>query len=282
VSPKKRSGTRSAASSTSRPPEPLTLYLDESLDGESLATALEQAGARIIRGSKHFPRGTPDETWLNECGRNGWIVLTRDKRIRYRVLERTALHEAGVKAFVFTGGNVSLKHTVQILVPGRRTRQYWPHRPRRTASIHLSRRRERQAQAHGLIADARRTRRRRAAPALFRTTAASRVADGPRRANNDPTGMVRRHFPVIHAPETSRLGRPVSKADIARHQRATMKSLERLRDRCRRNRRGTSGECLLLTAPSSRTRPSAVLRRAYLSGSKAASAVSGRERAYSR
>jgi hypothetical protein len=107
VSPKKRSGTRSAASSTSSPPEPLTLYLDESLDGESLATALEQAGARIIRGSKHFPRGTPDETWLNECGRNGWIVLTRDKRIRYRVLERTALHEAGVKALVFT---------VQILV----------------------------------------------------------------------------------------------------------------------------------------------------------------------
>jgi len=116
VSRKKRSGTRSAASSTSRPPEPLTLYLDESLDGESLATALEQAGAKVIRGSKHFPRGTPDETWLNECGRNGWIVLTRDKRIRYRVLERTALHEAGVKAFVFTGGNVSLKDTVQILV----------------------------------------------------------------------------------------------------------------------------------------------------------------------
>jgi hypothetical protein len=115
VSKKKPSGTQSAASSISRPPERLTLYLDESLDSESLAAAFTEAGTQVIRGSKHFPRGTPDEVWLPECGRNGWVVLTRDKRIRYRILERTALHEAGVKAFVFTGGNVSLKDTVQIL-----------------------------------------------------------------------------------------------------------------------------------------------------------------------
>lgn len=54
--------------------------------------------------------------WLAECGLHGWIVLTRDKRIRYRVLERTALRAAGVKAFVFTGGNVGIMDTVQILV----------------------------------------------------------------------------------------------------------------------------------------------------------------------
>ncbi len=43
-------------------------------------------------------------------------MLTRDKPNRYRVPERTALQEAGVKAFVFTGGNVSLADTVRILI----------------------------------------------------------------------------------------------------------------------------------------------------------------------
>ena len=46
---KKRSGTRSAASSTSRPPEPLTFFLDESLDGASVVEALCDAGALIER-----------------------------------------------------------------------------------------------------------------------------------------------------------------------------------------------------------------------------------------
>jgi hypothetical protein len=116
VSPKKRSGTQSAANSNSRPPEPQRVYLDESLDSESLAAALTEAGISVIRGSRHVPRGTPDDVWLGECGTHGWIVLTRDKRIRYRVLERTALQENGVKAYVFTGGNVSLAATVEIIV----------------------------------------------------------------------------------------------------------------------------------------------------------------------
>jgi len=54
--------------------------------------------------------------WLAEAGRNKWVVLTRDKRIRYRLLERLALHEGRVRAFVFTGGNVTVKDTAAILV----------------------------------------------------------------------------------------------------------------------------------------------------------------------
>jgi len=116
VQAKKRSGTRSAASSISRPPEPLTFFLDESLDGASLVAALRDAGALIERLTDHFPRGTPDEVWLTRAGQRGWIVLTRDKRIRYRQLERLALHAAKVRAFVFTGGNVTMKDTAAVLV----------------------------------------------------------------------------------------------------------------------------------------------------------------------
>lgn len=110
---KKPSGTPSAANS--RPPEPLTLFLDESLDSDSIARALEAAGAKVERLTKHLPKGTDDQTWLALAGSLGWVVLTRDKRIRYRQLERQALESAGVRAFVFIGGNVTLSDTAAIL-----------------------------------------------------------------------------------------------------------------------------------------------------------------------
>ncbi len=112
---KKPSGTRSAASSSSRPPEPLTLFLDESLDATVVVDALREAGATVVRLTDHFEKGTEDRVWLERAGAKGWIVLTRDQRIRYRRLELLALQAARVRAFVFTGGNVDMKNTGAIL-----------------------------------------------------------------------------------------------------------------------------------------------------------------------
>jgi len=69
----------------------------------------------VERLTDHFPKGTLDEIWLTEAGRQAWIVLTRDKRIRYRYLERLALKNARVRAFVFIGGNVTAQETGAIL-----------------------------------------------------------------------------------------------------------------------------------------------------------------------
>jgi hypothetical protein len=99
----------------SKPPERFTIFLDESLDSDSIARALREAGAEVERLTAHFPKGTSDERWLALAGSRGWVVLTRDKRIRYRKLERLALMTAGVRAFVFTGGNVTLGETAAIL-----------------------------------------------------------------------------------------------------------------------------------------------------------------------
>jgi len=115
VPTKKPSGTRSAASSSSRPPEPLTLFLDESLDATVVADALRAAGAAVERLTDHFAKGTEDRIWLEWAGANRRVVLTRDKRIRYRRLELLALQAARVRAFVFTGGNVGMKDTGKIL-----------------------------------------------------------------------------------------------------------------------------------------------------------------------
>jgi len=111
----KRSGTRSAANSISKPLEPLVLFVDESLDNRTVVEALRTTGADVEPLTAHFPKGTADETWLPYAGTQNWIVLTRDKRIRYRQLERIALTHANVRAFVFTGGNVTMKDTAAIL-----------------------------------------------------------------------------------------------------------------------------------------------------------------------
>jgi hypothetical protein len=81
-----------------------------------VVAALRDAGANVERHADHFAKGTLDEDWLRHAGTRNWIVLTRDKRIRYRQLERLALTAARVRAFVFTGGNVTIKDTGMILV----------------------------------------------------------------------------------------------------------------------------------------------------------------------
>lgn len=64
-----------------------------------------------------IPRGTADEEWLPIVGGNGWIVLMRDKRIRYRRPERDRLMAHAVKAFCLTGsGNHSRWDMLRLLV----------------------------------------------------------------------------------------------------------------------------------------------------------------------
>ncbi len=46
-------------------------------------------------------QGLADTEWLNDAGRNGWVVLMKDDKIRYRPAEPEALMAAGVRAFCF-------------------------------------------------------------------------------------------------------------------------------------------------------------------------------------
>jgi hypothetical protein len=46
----------------------------------------------------------------------GWVVLTKDKRIRYRNLERNALRNAGVAAFILIAGDLNGQEMAQIFL----------------------------------------------------------------------------------------------------------------------------------------------------------------------
>lgn len=51
-------------------------------------------------------QGLPDTEWLSDAGANGWVVLMKDDKIRYRPAELNALTSAGVRAFCLTNANL--------------------------------------------------------------------------------------------------------------------------------------------------------------------------------
>jgi hypothetical protein len=55
----------------------------------------------------YFAPGAPDEDWLKRAGAAGWVVITKDTKIRYRETELAALITAQVRAFVFTTADLN-------------------------------------------------------------------------------------------------------------------------------------------------------------------------------
>jgi len=102
------------------PPEPrLTFFTDASIGRRIVPAALRAAGLEVVVHDDRFPPGTLDDVWLTEAGRRNWLVLTKDKRIRYRQIERRALEQEGVGAFVFTGKDVTGEEMALALSPER-------------------------------------------------------------------------------------------------------------------------------------------------------------------
>jgi predicted nuclease of predicted toxin-antitoxin system len=90
-----------------RPLPELVLFVDECLGATDVPNALRAAGIRCELLHDHFPPGTTDAQWLEAVGRRGWVVITKDQRIRRRQTELQALLSANLAAFVLTSGNLT-------------------------------------------------------------------------------------------------------------------------------------------------------------------------------
>ena len=110
---------RSGASSTNKPPEPLVLFVDRSLGNKVVAGALRLAGAQVEIHDDHFPTTALDENWLREVGQRGWVVLTKDRGIRYRVPALAAIRVSAVRLFVLTTGDLQGCETATIFARAR-------------------------------------------------------------------------------------------------------------------------------------------------------------------
>jgi PIN domain-containing protein len=81
----------------------LTVYFTDRDLGRRFPEILRTGGLTVERHADHFEPDTPDETWLEEIGKRGWIALTHDRRIRYKPNERDAVMRHGVGLLVIVG-----------------------------------------------------------------------------------------------------------------------------------------------------------------------------------
>lgn len=91
-------------------------FVDRSLECRVVVRALQDAGANLHLHSKHFDDDEDDQVWLSEVARRGWVVLTKDKRIRRRPIEKQALVASGARAFVLSSGNMRGQEMADVLV----------------------------------------------------------------------------------------------------------------------------------------------------------------------
>jgi hypothetical protein len=98
-------------------PEDFVLYLDENLHNcRPILDALIERGVKHERHGQYFAAGTKDSVWLPFVGQRGWVVLTKDKRIRFNQLEKTAVRRHRFREFYFSSGNYTGAEMATILV----------------------------------------------------------------------------------------------------------------------------------------------------------------------
>lgn len=87
------------------------LFLDRSLGRLTVPRILRAAGLELVTLAEHY--GMPadehveDVTWLAEAGRQGWVVLMKDARIRRRPAELKAVRAYRVRCFCITRADLS-------------------------------------------------------------------------------------------------------------------------------------------------------------------------------
>jgi predicted nuclease of predicted toxin-antitoxin system len=98
------------------PRKPVVFFLDRSLGKRHVAEALREIGVQVEVHDDHFPPDTEDSRWIAEVSGRGWAIVTKDRRIRYRPLERAAVVAAQARLFALTSGSVSGPEMARILV----------------------------------------------------------------------------------------------------------------------------------------------------------------------
>ena len=68
------------------------------------------------RHGQYFAPGTEDPVWLPFVGEKGWVLITKDKRIRFNELEKSAVLRYKVREFYFSSGNYSGAEMAEILI----------------------------------------------------------------------------------------------------------------------------------------------------------------------
>lgn len=80
----------------------VVFFTDRDL-GVRFPEILRGAGLSVEQHRDHFAPDCPDEVWLADIGRRGWVAVTHDRRIRYKPNELAAIKRHSVRLLVVVG-----------------------------------------------------------------------------------------------------------------------------------------------------------------------------------
>ena len=99
-----------------RPREAPPFFIDHCLGTEKVAERLRAAGVEThVLVDEGFAEDADDVDWLPVVAERGWAVLTTDKRIRRRSIERAAIIESGAGAFILAAGGLGGDATAEAI-----------------------------------------------------------------------------------------------------------------------------------------------------------------------
>jgi hypothetical protein len=78
-----------------------TFFFDNCLS-KKIVDGLLVFGEDVKHLRYEFPENTDDTIWIPEVAKRGWIAISRDKHIRSKPAEMTALITSGLSALIFT------------------------------------------------------------------------------------------------------------------------------------------------------------------------------------
>lgn len=81
-----------------------------------IAEKVRQSGVTVEIHDDHFPQNVQDEDWISDVGKRGWVVLTKDDRIRYRPAALDAYRRHKVRVFVFGSGEMKGQEMAEAFV----------------------------------------------------------------------------------------------------------------------------------------------------------------------
>lgn len=85
------------------------------MESHALKTALDSRGIDVRLHRDRFAPNAPDDEWLPVVGQLGWVILTRDAKMRHVPVEFAALESVGARQFVIRGGNLRTEQIIALL-----------------------------------------------------------------------------------------------------------------------------------------------------------------------
>jgi hypothetical protein len=109
-----------STSNISKPPEPFTFFLDRTHGRKTFPNLLRRVGLSLVALHEHgFAAETQDDVWIEECGKQGWVILSGDKGLEKNPINRAAIISAACKVFIFTDNNSKAEEWAAAVIMGR-------------------------------------------------------------------------------------------------------------------------------------------------------------------